>query len=180
MNAAFVEIIPLDRIVSRNDIECPGDTIPYNCSIQSNSEAVHLTWHLTLPGDTSISFTYPNGSVNGTNLNSYITTFLTGFESDEFIHSTFELVVQPGIPTDQIMVECSIGDLGNSIIIHINTSGKLSRSFNYYSLFQNICITIIVMIIAWVCSGSQDTYIFMHVTQVSNISIPVDIKYSCM
>ena len=123
--AASVEIIPLDRNVSRNDIECPGDIIPYNCSIQSNSEAVHLTWLVTLPGEASVSVTYPNGDANRTSLNGYITTFLREFRSDEFIHSTLEVTVQPDLPTDQIMVECSIGDLHNdTIIVEINTSSK--------------------------------------------------------
>ena len=130
LHIAVVEIIPLDRNVSRNDIDCPGDIIPYNCSIQSNSEAVHLTWLVTLPGEASISITYPNGSSNRTSINSYITTFLTGFRSDEFIHSTLQVIIEPGIPTDQIMIECSIGSLGSdSTIVYVNQSGKLV-SFN--------------------------------------------------
>ena len=117
--SAFVEIIPLDR---GENIECPGDIILYNCSIQSNSEAVHLTWRVTLPGEIPISITYPNPSISFNS--TYITTSLTGFRSDEFIHSTLEVSLQPDILTEEIMIECSIGDLGNdTAIIDITESG---------------------------------------------------------
>ncbi len=117
--------------MSRDDIECPGDIIPYNCSIQSNSETVHLTWRVILPGQMSFNVTYYGGFENRTRLNSYISTYLTGFRSDEFIHSTLEVTVRPDIPTDQIMLECSIGDLGNhTSTVFINTSGEYS--FNNY------------------------------------------------
>ncbi len=131
--AASVSIISLERIVSRDDIECPGDIIPYNCSILSNSETVHLTWRVTLPaGQIPINITYYSMTAldNSTSLNSYITTSLTGFRSDEFIHSTLEVSLQPGIPTDQIILECSIDDLGNdTIIVRINSSSKF-----YYTI----------------------------------------------
>ena len=121
---ASVQIIPIERIVSRSDIECPGDIIPYNCSIQSNSETVHLTWRVILPGQMPINITlYPNVTIDGVNFNSYIAASITGFRSDEFIHSTLEVTVQPDISTDQIMLECSIEDLGNdSVTVLINTS----------------------------------------------------------
>ena len=125
-----MEITPLERDVSRDDIECPGDIIPYNCSILSNSETVHLTWRVTLPGEISISTTYPNANINRSRLSSYITTSLTGFRSDEFIHSVLEVAVYPDIPTDQIIVQCSISDLSNdTIIVAINKSSKLRSNY---------------------------------------------------
>ena len=118
----------MERIVSRDDIECPGDIIPYNCSILSNSESVHLTWNITLPGSL-LNITYYGGLEfdNGSDLNSYISTSLTGFMSDEYIHSTLTIRVDPNIipDTDQIMLNCSIGDLGFDISsVDINTSSK--------------------------------------------------------
>ncbi len=124
---ASVEIIPLERVVSRDDIECPGDIIPYNCSILSNSETVHLTWHVTLPGQTPINITFFNFTNNTVTLNSYISTHLTGFRSDEFIYSSLEVSVLPDIPTDHISLECSIDNLGyDTTIVRINTSGESS------------------------------------------------------
>ena len=121
---ALIEIIPLVRDVSRDNIECPDDIIAYNCSIQSNSEAVHLTWRVTLPGEEPISTTYPNARSNRTSLNSYIATFLTGFRSEEFIYSTLEVTVQRGMSADEIVAECLIDELGNNtIIIRVNISG---------------------------------------------------------
>ena len=113
--------------MSRDDIECPEDIIPYNCSIKSNSETVHLTWNVTLPGQMPLNITYYGYLENSNSflLNSYITTLLTGFRNDEFIHSMLEVTVVPGIPTDQITIECSIDDLGSdAVTIFINTSGE--------------------------------------------------------
>ena len=121
----FAATVALDRDASRDVIECPGDIISYNCSIQSNSEAVHLTWHVTLFGETLINITYPNAISNISNENSYITTSLSGYRNEEFIHSTLEVTVQLHIPTDQIMLECSIDDIGNrTVLVYVNSSSK--------------------------------------------------------
>ncbi len=61
-------------------------------------------------------------------MSSYISTYLTGFRSDEFIKSTLEVIVQPDIPTNQILLECLISGLENdTAIVRINTS---SESYN--------------------------------------------------
>ena len=134
--AAIVEIVPLDSdIISEVNIDCPGDILSYNCSIQSNSEAVYLTWRVTLPGESPISVTiYPSDNSTGARLNDYITATLTGFRNNEFIHSTIEFTVHPDIPTDQIIVECSIDDLGNdTITLYIQKASK-SYSNSQYAL----------------------------------------------
>ena len=112
----------------RDDIECPGDIVPYNCSIESNSENIHLTWHVSIPGQMPINITYSSANHGHvTRLNNYITTYVTGLRRDQFIHSTLELTVEPEIPADQIMLECSISDIGNdSADVFINISSKLS------------------------------------------------------
>ena len=124
---ASVFITPLERNVSEEGIECPGDIIPYNCSIQSNSEMVHLIWRVTLPGQISQAVIY-NGIENLDNrssLNSYISTYLTAFKSNEFILSTLEITVVSDIPANGIMLECLIDALGNdSTFVFINTSSK--------------------------------------------------------
>ncbi len=127
--------------MSRNDIECPGDIVSYNCSIQSNSEMVHLTWHVTLPGQMPVNITYYGMSYNRTNLSSYISTYLTGFRSDEFIHSTLEVTVHPDIPTDQIILQCSIDNLANdTTIVLINTSSEIHS--NHSSFHGSLCATL--------------------------------------
>ena len=121
----MVEIIPLGRVVSRTDIECPGDIIPYNCSIQSNSETIHLTWRVSIPGLSPINITYSNTTNAVTNLTGYITSSVMGFRSDEFIYSSLEVTVQPEIPTEQIVLECLIDDLGNATtVVFVNISSK--------------------------------------------------------
>ena len=124
--------------MSRDDIECPEDIIPYNCSIQSNSETIHLTWSVTLPGQMSLNITYYSYLEFSDDLwlNSYITTSLLGFRSDEFIHSILEITVEPDIPTDQIKIECSIDNLENdTITVFINTSGEFVNYFAVVRLY---------------------------------------------
>ena len=111
MTIHFTANVEITSLHSRGSIDYPGNTFLYNCSIQSNSEALYLTWRVTTPGET-INITYPNSSENRTNLNNYITTSLTGYKSDEFIHSTLEIMVNQYTPTHQIMIECSIAELG--------------------------------------------------------------------
>ena len=102
--------------------------MPYNCLIQSNSENVHLTWRVTLPGQNPINITYDVGSVRGNidPLNTFITTSLSQYVSDEHIESVLMLTVQDVVVTNQTKVECIIGDLGNEAsIIFINSSGTV-------------------------------------------------------
>ena len=110
--------------MSREDIQCPGDIIPFNCSILSNSETIHLMWLITIPGMTPVNVTFFNNS-GSDDLTSYITTFVTGFKSDEYIHSTVEFRVQPGIPVNRFNLSCSITGLGLSITaVRVNSSCK--------------------------------------------------------
>ena len=121
---ATVSLIPLELIMSRGDIQCPGDIVPFNCSILSNSETIHLTWLFTVPGMMPVNITHYNTSSGSNNIMTpYISTSVTGFESDEYIHSTLEFTVQPGIPIDEFNLSCSIAGLGfNSTFTVVNSS----------------------------------------------------------
>ena len=123
---ASVVITPLERITSRNDIECPGDIIPYNCSIQSNSETIHLTWRVTLPGQAPINITYHNSSnLNSVDiLNNFIKTSFDQYMNDEYIESTLNLTVVANVPINQTQLECFIEELGNdSVYVSVDISG---------------------------------------------------------
>ncbi len=123
--AATVSITPLPRIVSRHDIVCPGDIIPFNCSIQSKT--VHLIWRVTLPGQMAIDILYNDTSnINVTRLNGYVTTSLTRYIGEEYIESVLTITVQPNESIDQLRLQCLIEDLGNdSSYVFFNTSSKL-------------------------------------------------------
>ena len=122
---ASVSIIPLEPVVFRDDINCPDDIIPYNCSIQSNSETVHLTWHVTIPDTMPVNITYSNNISQMNALTSYISTSLTGFRSDEYIHSVLMVGVFAGIPTNEIVLQCSINGLGSDTrVVFVNSSSK--------------------------------------------------------
>ncbi len=98
------------------------------CSILSNSVAIQLTWRVSIPELEPVNITYSTATSDRTNLNSYISTVLTGFGSGEFIHSTLEIIVIPDIPTDQIVVECMDDNQNDSIIVLINATGE-NQSF---------------------------------------------------
>ena len=124
-----MNINPLERISNRNDLECPGDTIPYNCTIVSNSEFVHLIWRVTLPGLVPIKITYVDVQ-NGSNVSSFnsniIATSLEQYSQDQYISSRLELTIQANFSIDQTQLECSIGNIGNdSVVTEIDSSGKL-------------------------------------------------------
>ena len=129
VHLAPVQLIPLERDVSRMDIECPGDMITYRCSVMSNSETVQLTWRVTLPGQMPVSTTYDNTSNLNTvdNLGMNITTTLEEFRSDEYIESTIVLTILEDVfLINGTEVECVTEDLAyDRTTVLINTSGIL-------------------------------------------------------
>ena len=131
MLIASVTLNPLQRIVSRTDIECPGDIFPYNCSIASNSEALHLMWRVTLTANLTINITYNStSSINDPHsLHSIISTMLTQFTSDKYVESVLNLTVTADVPIqNQTKIECIIENLGKDIVyVPINTSGSHSN-----------------------------------------------------
>ncbi len=60
---ATVNLDILERNITRPNIDCPGDTLSYNCSVVMNTDRVDLTWIITLPGQIPISITYDDTSV---------------------------------------------------------------------------------------------------------------------
>lgn len=124
--AATVTISPLQRNVSNTDIDCPGDIIPYNCSIRSNSEMVHLIWRVMLPEHMPINITYDSTSrLNNTdNLNDFISAIPRVYERGEYIESVLQLVLQDTISLNMTVTECIIEGLGiDSVTLIVNSSG---------------------------------------------------------
>ena len=123
---ASVTLTPLERNNSRVDIECPGDTISYNCSIWSNSETVQLTWRVTLPGEAPMVMTYDGSSSLNTvdNLGMDISTILTSYMSDQYIASSITLTILRGVPMNGSLLECFTERLDDdSDTIYVNSSG---------------------------------------------------------
>lgn len=113
--------------MSRSDIECPEDIVPFNCSIQSNSETLHLIWRVNVPGQVPINITYDNISslYEVDFFNNIISTSLQAFESDNYIESTLELTLSRSVSTNRTRVGCIIDSLGNdSILVTIDSKGE--------------------------------------------------------
>ena len=124
---ASLSLIFIQRNNSRPDIECPGDTISYNCSIVSNAIYLRLTWVVTFPGLSPITLTYGADSTLDVKdlLDMNISTTLTEFRASEYIESVIELTVFRGIEMNTTLLECSIAGYGSvSEEISFNTSGK--------------------------------------------------------
>ena len=126
-SVALVELDQLERNVSRLDIECPGDTISYICSVMSNSEMVQLTWRVTLPGGLTANITYDDTSilyaVDDIGINNIVTT-LTSYTSDEYIESTIVFTVLADVDLNVTMLECISEDLdSDSDTIFVNIAG---------------------------------------------------------
>ena len=127
VSLATVTLEFLDSVMAQDAIDCPGDTITYNCSIDTNTEYLSLTWTVNLPGQTPINVTYeamPPLSLGDVNqlLDRSISTSLVEL-SEGNIQSTITFVVL-GSYMNGTTLKCSIASLDSDMdIILINTSG---------------------------------------------------------
>ena len=131
---ASVNLVLLERDTSRSDIDCPGDTLSYRCSVVSNSETVQLTWRVTLPGMMPVNITYDNTSIPNTVDTAFgnnITTTLTNFTADLYIESTNVFTVLRDVTMNGTEIACISAHLDdNSTTVFVNISGaKFTLSF---------------------------------------------------
>ena len=100
------------------DIDCRGDVISYKCEILSNSEELHLIWHITSPGIQPMMIHYDNTSNHSVidELGLNITSVLTHYIADEYIESL--LVINNDMiynfHLDRIHLECFIANLSTA------------------------------------------------------------------
>ncbi len=128
----------LERNTAKLDIDCPGDTIIYNCSIHSNSEMVHLVWNIILPDFMPLTVIYDNTSILNKidSLDISFMTMVTNYNSDEYIESIIFFTVLGNITRSGTLLECSISDLDTeSLTIFENISCKLSALDTTYFQF---------------------------------------------
>ena len=145
---AYLALITLELVDSdmvSSDIDCPGDTLTYNCSIESNSETLHLTWNITFPEEIPIDFTFNSTSILFTwyDWDIGVSAVLTGYIDQEYVKSTIIFTIMNDVILDGTELECSITDLGNEIsILYINTSGMCVA--NHIIIIKLIIIVIII------------------------------------
>ena len=116
---------------SRPDIECPGDMIIIVCVVNTNSENPQLSWRATHPEISgSEEVTYNLSSALGTTEIGFIARItLREFRNvttlDSFIESAFEITLSEERSLDQLLLECSSENLGNSSLnLRVNSSGR--------------------------------------------------------
>ena len=124
--SASINLTLLEQNTLREDIDCPGDTVSYNCSILSNSENVHLYWNVTFPGLMPISIFYDNTS--NVNIMDYwpmnISSILLDYRRGEYIESIIVLTVLQNFSMNGTELICGITDLINeSVIVLYDSSG---------------------------------------------------------
>ena len=123
---ALVTLKLVDSNMVSSDIDCPGDTLTYNCSIESNSETLHLTWNITFPEEIPIDFTFNSTSILFTwyDWDIGVRAVLTGYSDQEYVNSTIIFTLMNNITLNGTELECSITDLGSeTAILYTNTSG---------------------------------------------------------
>ena len=126
--AATVTITALPPIVSRNDINCPGDILRYMCSVRSNSEVVQLNWRIYFPGqDTIYMFIYTNESER--NVVEYqpmnITARLTQLENNQNVQSVLELTVLRNVSMNGTLLECRSEELASeNVTVYVDAAGN--------------------------------------------------------
>ena len=113
--------------MNRPDIDCPGDTISYLCTIfvSNNSDLVKLFWRVKFSGLMPINITYDSTSklesVDYLSMN--ISSTLTHF-SNESIESVIVLTVLRNVSINGTKLTCSFFDSTNdTAIVNINTPG---------------------------------------------------------
>ena len=126
----------IERNTLRSDIDCPGDTISYNCSVLLSNNSAELTWTITLPGKIPLNITYDDSSLidNGTDiLGMGVSTLLVDYRRNEYIESVVVLTLMKNVTLNGSIVECNVSvstidnddiNIGNiSTLVLVNTSG---------------------------------------------------------
>lgn len=96
-----------ERNISRANVFCEEDEITYRCAIQSDTDYLHLTWNVTLPGHEPLSIRHEDIStlniqqMYDLNIVSTLTQYILG----EYIESTIVLIVEK----DTYFLDCEIG-----------------------------------------------------------------------
>lgn len=121
-------LLPYQRNTVRNDINCPGDTILYNCSVLTNAETVELIWQVTLPNMMPINITFDESSNLFTtyNLDMNISAMVIDYVPDQYIESIITITVLEGLDQNGTELMCRKSDLDREIItVFVNTAGNV-------------------------------------------------------
>ncbi len=125
-NYFFIASLSL-KLPKRPDIDCPGDTLSYNCSILSNSENSTLVWSLILPGfDNVYSIFGAESTVDEFHSSGPAITFrLTEYVDGEYIESILTFTVGRHFTVNRTSITCEIPDLATeNVELMLYSAGK--------------------------------------------------------
>ena len=94
----------------------------------SNAVYLQLTWVVTFPGNSSITFTYDAHSIRNTvnDLGMNVSATLTKFRASGYIESVIKLTVLGDAIVNGTLLECNLaGYESDQEKIAVNTSGRL-------------------------------------------------------
>jgi hypothetical protein len=126
--------VKLNIVQRRPFIDCPGDTIIYNCSIESNSENVHLRWKITFLGESPVEIMFDSSSTENMVVNdSQISAILIRYTSEKYIESA--IFFTPEMRSVIINCGSDVSSVEESVLY--NTSG-IHIIYSAYSLISKI------------------------------------------
>lgn len=119
-----MELFLTQTTTSRPSIDCIGDSVTYNCSIQSNREHAFLMWEITNPEQMPIEIIFDNSSSLSVvmNYDMNISAVLTRYIRDEYVESTITLtLLRPDM--NGTLVNCSTPIVNAEEVWLFNSSG---------------------------------------------------------
>ncbi len=122
----------LENSMSRSDIDCPGDTISYNCTVQSGSPLLHLKWIVSFFEGETREVLYNNRSTfnNQTVLDFNTQIYLVSSERG-YLESVIVFTVATGVTLNGTELECRIDNIDSERdTVSVNKSGMYQRNKN--------------------------------------------------
>ncbi len=115
----------LESNMSRSDIDCPGDTISYICTVQSGSPSIQLEWIISFFERKTRGVLYNNRSIlqDQTVLDFNTRTSLVSSERG-YLESVLIFTLATGVTLNGTELECGIDNIDSETdTVSVNKSG---------------------------------------------------------
>ena len=125
-----VDLRLLENSMSRSDIDCPGDTISYNCTVQSSSPSLHLKWIVSFFEGETREVLYNNRStLNNQTVLDFNTRISLVSSERGYLESVIVFTVATGVILNGTELECRIDNIDSETdTVSVNKSGMYQRN----------------------------------------------------